>query len=111
DAVEYANGVVTSMDLHFEQHCEGATAALRGTIHWSAGDTTAPAGPINPVPTNLWQPPAGATPASGNYVYLASDAGDFVGQGATNTYTAANSTITVSSNSGRLTVSVAAGQV
>ena len=107
DAVEYSNGIITSMDLHFEQHCEGATPALRGTIHWSADDTTAPAGPVNPVPSSLWQPPAGATPASGNYVYLQSDAGDFIGQGATNTYTAANSTITLSMSNGLLTVGVA----
>jgi hypothetical protein len=82
---------------------------LRGTIHWSADDNTTPAGPINPVPSTLWQPAAGATPATGNYVYLESETGDFIGQGATNVYTSANSTITVTSNSGRLTVGVAAG--
>ena len=43
-------------------------------------------GPTRP-PKNLWQPPAGATPASGNYVYLQSDAGDYIGAGATITYT------------------------
>jgi hypothetical protein len=109
DAVQYSNGIITSIDLHFEQHCEGMTPALRGTIHWSADDKTAPAGPVNPIPSTLWQPAAGATPASGNYVYLQSDAGDFIGQGATNTYTPANSTITLSASSGRLTVGVAQG--
>jgi len=93
DSVAYAAGTLTSIDLRFEQHCEGAVAALRGTIHWAAGDPTAPPGPTNPIPADLWQPAAGSTPSTGNYTYLVSDAGDFIGQGQTNTYTAANAPI------------------
>ena len=34
DRVVYTNGVVTSLDLRFEQRCEGGTPALHGAIHW-----------------------------------------------------------------------------
>lgn len=91
DAISFVNGTLVRFDARFEQHCEGATAALRGKIHWDANDPTHPPGPVNPPPASLWQPAAGATPASGNYIYLQSEPGDFVGQGATYTYTLANS--------------------
>lgn len=47
------------------------------------------------IPTNLWQPPVGATPASGSYVYLQSDPTDEVGQGVTRLYTPANAVLSV----------------
>ena len=96
DGVTYSGATLTSIDLRFEQHCEGGM--LRGQVHWAAGDTTARAGPVNPPPAGLWQPAAGATPASGNYVYLQSDAGDYIGAGKVYTYTPANSTIALSSS-------------
>jgi len=34
DRLVYTNGVVTSLDLRFEQRCEGGTPALHGAIHW-----------------------------------------------------------------------------
>lgn len=77
------SSTLEAIALRFEQHCEGATAALRGTITWRADDPTTAPGPVVPIPSNLWQPPAGAVPATGNYVYLQSDAGDYIGQGAT----------------------------
>lgn len=95
DNITYTNGTLNAVDLHFELHSEGATAALHGQIHWSSADTTSPAGPVTPPPSNLWQAPAGATPATGNYVYLQSDAGDFIGQGLTYTYTPSDASITV----------------
>ena len=61
---------------------------------------------MNPPPAGLWAPAPGATPASGNYVYLQSDPGDFVGGGRTETYTQANAVLTVSESAGLLTVSV-----
>ena len=109
DSVRYAGDTLTAIDLRFEQHCEGGTPALEGTIHWRRGDATRPSGPAA-IPANLWRPPAGSTPASGNFVYLASDAGDFIGQGFTYTYTPANAAIAVSSTGGRLTVSVDGAQ-
>jgi hypothetical protein len=60
-----------------------------------------------PIPSGLWRPPAGAAPASGNFVYLQSDAGDYIGGGFTYTYTPASSTIGVSANGRHLSVSVA----
>lgn len=87
DELTYSGDTLTSIDLRFEQHCEGAQPALHGRIRWSAADTRVPPGPVNPPPNGLWSPPAGATPASGNYFYLASETGDFVGAGATHLYT------------------------
>ena len=111
DSVTYAGNVLTAIDLHFEQHCEGsAPAALRGQIHWQANDPTAPPGPVNPPPAGLWQPAPGATPASGKYIYLQSDAGDFIGGGQTFLYTEANALLSVSASGGGLAVTVNGNQ-
>jgi hypothetical protein len=37
---------LTQIDQRFEQHCGGGTAALRGAIHWRAGEPIAPAGAV-----------------------------------------------------------------
>ena len=109
DSVRYAGDTLTAIDLRFEQHCEGSTPALEGTVHWRRSDATRPPGPAA-IPANLWRPPAGATPATGSFVYLASDAGDYIGQGFTRTYTPANAVIAASSTGGRLTVTVDGAQ-
>jgi uncharacterized repeat protein (TIGR01451 family) len=106
DEVVYAAGELASIDLRFEQHCNGLAPAMRGQIHWVAGDETRPPGPVNPPPVGLWAPAPGATPASGNYVYIQSDAGDFIGEGRTETYTQANAVLTVGESAGLLTVGV-----
>ncbi|MEJ1965041.1 MAG: hypothetical protein WDO56_27265 [Gammaproteobacteria bacterium] len=106
DGVVYAAGQIVSIDLRFEQHCNGVTPALRGQVHWVAGDESRPPGPVNPPPVGLWQPAAGVTPASGNYVYLESDAGDFIGRGRRETYTQANAILTVDASSGAVNVNV-----
>jgi len=106
DAVAYAQGVLKTLDLRFEQHCEGAPAALRGQIHWNADDATRPPGPVNPPPKGLWSPAIGATPASGNYVYLKSDGADFVGQGGTYTYTDATAVLALDVSGNHLSVNV-----
>jgi len=105
DSITYAAGALAAVDLRFEQHCEGGTAALHGKIHWAAGDTTTPPGPQTP-PAGLWAPPTGATPASGNFVYLQSDPGDYIGGGATELDTAANATISVYGSGALANVSV-----
>ena len=79
---------------------------MLGTIHWRSDDTTGPPGPVNPVPAGLWRPAPGSTPPSGSYVYLNSDAGDFIGAGQTYTYTPVNATIAVTANAGHLSVTV-----
>ncbi len=104
--VVYVGTTLTEVDLNFEQHCEGAAPALRGQIHWTAYDNTIPPGPVYPAPAGLWAPPAGITPTSGNYVYLQSDPGDYIGAGGTYLYTPANATITTSGSGGRFSIAV-----
>lgn len=94
DNVNYTAGEITAIDLRFEQHCEGAAPALRGAVHWTSTDTTLPPGPLNPPPANLWVPPAGSVPVSGNYIYLQSQPGNYVSQGQTYLYTPSNATVT-----------------
>ena len=38
----YDNGILTGFRISFEQHCEGATPALRGELSWRALDPNAP---------------------------------------------------------------------
>lgn len=110
NSVTYVSGQLSTIDLSFVRHCEGGAPALHGTVHWVAADTSGPAGPLVPAPTNLWAPAAGATPATGNYIYLQSDAGDFIGAGGTYTYTQANAVLGVTTSGGHLGVSVAGDQ-
>ena len=110
DSARYALGVPVAIDLRFEQHCEGGGPALRGTIHWRASDASQPGGPVRPIPGSLWQPPAGSVPATGDFVYLTSQSGDFIGQGQTYTYTPANATISATGNGSRVTVGVSGAQ-
>jgi hypothetical protein len=106
DSVTYVSGTLTAIDLRFEQHCEGGAAALHGEVHWTSSDTTAPPGPVNPPPAGLWEPAPGATPATGNYVYLQSDYGDYIGAGQTYTYTPADAQIFAGATSGLLSVTI-----
>jgi hypothetical protein len=106
DSVTYAGATLTAIDLQFEQHCEGNAPALHGEIHWDAEDATSPPGPVIPPPAELWAPAAGIAPDSGNYVYLESEPGDFVGGGGDYLYTSSDAVITLSAANGRLSVSV-----
>jgi hypothetical protein len=106
DSLSFMNGVPAAFDLRFEQHCEGAAPALRGTIHWRADDPTRPAGPVDPVPANLWKPDPALVPASGDYVLLASDLGEPIGQGEIRVFTAPTSKITVGAGGTHIAVFV-----
>jgi putative cell wall-binding protein len=111
DKVTYTGGVLTAIDLRFEQHSEGGVPALHGAIHWTASDPTPPAaGPVVPIPGTLWQPPAGSTPATGSYIYLNSDPGDYIGAGRAYLYRRANSAITMTASGGHLDVGVSGDQ-
>jgi hypothetical protein len=112
DAVTYSGSTLTSIDLRFEQHCEGVGPALHGQIHWDTSDTTAPPGPVDPPPAGLWTP-VGFTPPPGNYVHLESDAGDYVGGGITRDYSAANAAMGVGTVGwgGHLSVAVSSSGV
>lgn len=111
DKIEIVAGVISSLDMRFEQHCEGGSSALHGVIHWSQKDNVSkPLGPIVPVPANLWQPQVGMTPSTGNYVYLQSDSGDYIGNGRIYTYTNSDSTINLSASADSLTVNIGGDQ-
>jgi hypothetical protein len=110
DSVTYTSDALTAIDLRFEQHCDGATAALHGRVRWDASDTTAPPGPIAPPPADLWAPPPDIAPSSGNYVYLESEAGDWIGAGGTHLYTSANAALSVTSGGASLAVVVSDDQ-
>lgn len=93
DNVVYDGDALVEIDLRFEQHCEDNAPALHGKIHWNVNDPTVAPGPVVPPPAGLWEPPAGATPASGTYVYLESEPGDRIGQGLTYLFTPDNTEI------------------
>ncbi len=82
-----SSGHPHALVLRFERRCDGATAALRGEIRWLTSDATLPPAIVQPPPDSLWKPPAGATPARGNYLYVQSESGDYVGQGRSALYT------------------------
>ncbi len=109
DAVTYSGSTLISLDLRFEQHCEGGAPALHGKIHWSSNDSTTPPGPVTP-PAGLWQPASGVTPASGNYVYLESQSGDYIGQGRSYLYTQANAVVSAVAQGPLLTLNIAGDQ-
>ena len=104
-SVTYAADVLQAIDFDFEQHCEGAVAALRGQIHWTAYDSATGPGPVNPPPAGLWSP-TNITLPSGSHIYLVSDSGDYIGAGRTYLYEPGTATATVTSNGRQLKVSV-----
>lgn len=79
-----ANQELASVELRFEQHCNGEGAALRGKVRWSREDAAPANGRFDNVPAGLWRAPDAVRPASGNYLYLESE--PFETGGAGNTY-------------------------
>lgn len=55
--------------------------------------------PFYPIPNGLWSTLSGAIPASGNYDYLQSANGDYIGQGHTYAYTNADSILAATAKS------------
>ncbi len=55
DDIQYQDNTMQSIDLRFEQHCDGAAGAAHGQIHWNANEVAAPPGPVTPVPDTLWR--------------------------------------------------------
>ena len=114
--IRYDNGTATldqntlTMTLHGNGSGCGQsinfTLVFTGHLTGSAACTpVSGAGPASP-PAGLWEPAAGSTPASGNYVYLESEAGDYIGLGAKRTFTPANESIGVSSACQRVSVNI-----
>lgn len=93
DSITYANGEPIAIDLRFQQKCDASLGVLRGQVHWRSDDPTVPPGPAAP-PPNLWAPDPNAVPATGNFVYLESEPGDFIAQGLVKLYTPLDSIIT-----------------
>lgn len=85
-----------------------AGTAMRANYSWTFQTFAdgSSIGPVNPPPAGLWQPVPGSTPTTGNYVYLVSDVGDYIGLGQTYTYTPATAVLTVSETGGHLSVNV-----
>lgn len=102
----YEGSTLTELDLQFTQYCDGRSFALRGELRWNAKDPTAPPGPKAP-PAGLWQPPNGATPSSGTYVYLESQPDDYIGAGGTYLYTPTTALIRADAGLGNVQVRLA----
>jgi hypothetical protein len=81
EVVRAADGSLDRVVLRFEQFCPGSLDPLRGFVRYVRGDPTQPP-PKDPA-TYPWQPPAGAFPATGNWLYFQSTPGEWVGQGQT----------------------------
>lgn len=111
DNVIYDGDALVEINLRFEQHCQGDGPALHGKIHWNVNDPTVATGPIVPPPAGLWRPAAGATPPSGNYIYLESEPGDSVGMGNTYLHTPGDSQITTDAGGASLYVYVNGAQI
>lgn len=70
DDVAYdSSGTLQRYQARFVQHCQGETEEVRGFIRYDATDPTTPTPPGNPADFT-WQPPAGAVPATGDFVYF-----------------------------------------
>ena len=102
DSVKYEAATLRAIDLHFEQRCNGQSAALRGTVHWRVEDDPSASGPVMPVPAALWRAPPGSTPATGPYVYL--DGGANLGSGISLPEMLVPGPITVSTTGGKLSI-------
>jgi hypothetical protein len=111
DNITLSGGVLTALDLRFEQHCEGAATALHGQIHWTRAnaDSTQAQGPSS-IPSSLWKATAVTLPSSGNYLYLESSQGDHVGGGRSYLYMSNNAVFTMTSSGAHLGVNIAGDQ-
>ncbi len=78
------SGELLLFDATFEQHCEGATAALFGRIRIE----NPPPGPTVTLPSGVI-----GVPTSGSFLYLNSQIGDRIGQGVEQLYTGTASVI------------------
>jgi len=109
DNVALTGGVVTALDLRFEQHCEGGSPALHGQIHWTKADADSSqvAGPAA-IPADLWRPVASTLPATGNYLYMENPA-SAAGPLAFVTYTPANAVFTLSESGAHLGLTAVTG--
>jgi hypothetical protein len=102
DHAVYDGDQLGHIDLRFEQRCPNAGAPVRGKFRWTSPTFNQPL----PIPSGLWQAPSGSTPSTGSYVYLQSDAGDYIGQGRNYLYTLSDAALSLTLNDGHLRVDV-----
>jgi hypothetical protein len=81
DLVRAQDGTLDRFVLRFEQFCDNSLDPMRGFVRYVRDDPTHPPSPLDPA-TYPWQPPAGAIPTTGNWLYFQST-GEWVGQGQT----------------------------
>ncbi|MDQ6946393.1 MAG: thrombospondin type 3 repeat-containing protein, partial [Actinomycetota bacterium] len=128
EAVYGADGSVQRFAANFEQHCEGAAAALRGNVRYRAS-TTFPPPPdddrdgiantsdncpqvANPSQADSDHDGVGDacdTVANNTSLTFRSDAGDYIGGGITQTWYPSDGSFTTSHNTGLVTVSFNGG--
>lgn len=79
DVAYQPDGSFARLDLRFEHRCTttGLGAPLLGAYHYDVAFDRPSINPQLPIPFTYWRPTA-PLPASGNYLYLDSQAGDFV---------------------------------
>lgn len=92
-SVSYQAGLLQSIDLSFQQACEGSAALLRGRVRVDAETMARVMAPQNPQPE---QP----------VLTLASEAGDYIGGGASHAYDHASAVLSVKAEGGLLSVVV-----
>ncbi len=113
DRLTWKNGLLDTLEFRFAQYCDGAKAALHGKIRWLSNPDNLPdTGNNRPgsVPSDLWAPPAGRMPVSGNYLYLESASGDYIGAGKAYLYTDKDSQIAPAINGALLHLNLKGSQ-
>lgn len=75
DEVSYTGQDLSAIKMRFEGKSTPDSPAVYGAINWAASNPLNPPGPVYPPPSDLWQPPKAAIPASGDYLYLEGQAG------------------------------------
>lgn len=109
DEVSYAQGAIVSLDLRFEQYCDGAVNPLRGKVHWDASAASDPVISVPDTPPQQahisWQPKV-ELPASGNYLYLEGAEGEWLANGASYFYVDRDAEFSVNFSGGLLAVDV-----
>ena len=110
DSVSYVNGQLAAISLRFQRNCNGAVAALRGTVNYTVNDrSTAPV--PGSAPGDLWRPPASVAAGLGNYAYFESADGDYVGLGKTYSFDRRSAPVTVSGSGMPLDIRVSGDDV
>jgi hypothetical protein len=105
DSYRVVDGGFSDIEIRFSR--EGCGRRLWGYVRYDADDPTLPPAPVAASGFG-WSPPAGVVPATGDYLYVDSTAGDYIGQGATELFTSPTSTFDWTWSPGALSLKVQA---